>query len=312
MPQDYTIRPIEPMEQSLAESLWEKLFAPADDHFYRYFQKDPWYKPGDTMGAFVGSRLVSSAHICRRPVEIDEERIWMAGLACVGTLSEHQKKGPSRELLLRLTNQLETERLGFGLALGGDSRELKSCGWVPFITPEVTLRIKEAPEHPKLVDDFPISALSLIKLHHQSYHYPLFFRRPEKYFNNWCEWYWSKEVWNAVILNIVDGGYAVITVPCGDEAPVWLVELRAVGRLAEDYLLKGVVSWAVRRGKSIVRMDFIPPKTGLDLLRKLGDVRVNKIHRGMIRNLNLPDKRFKSILDMYETGKAVWWASDRF
>lgn len=312
MPLDYTFRPIEPTEQTLAESFWKRLFAPADDHFYRYFQMDPWYKPGDTMGAFFGSRLVSTAHLCRRPVEIDEERIWMAGLACIGTLPEHEKKGPKRELLLKMTNQLETNRLGFGLALGSDLKELKSSGWVNFITPEVTLRIKNQPETPKLVDDFPISAMSLIKLHHQSFHYPLFFRRPEKYFNNWCEYYWSRDVWNAVILGIVDGGYAVITVPSGDEAPVWLVELRAVGRLAEDYLLRGVVSWALRKGKIVVCMDFIPPKTGLDLLRKMGDVRVIKTQRGMIRNLNLPDKQFRSILDMYETGKAVWWASDRF
>ncbi|MGC8834987.1 MAG: GNAT family N-acetyltransferase, partial [Armatimonadota bacterium] len=74
--------------------LWIKVFGwDGRSYFENYYYHDPWYASDCSLATYVNGAMVSAVHICRRPVRVNGETVWMGGIANVVTLEQYRRRG---------------------------------------------------------------------------------------------------------------------------------------------------------------------------------------------------------------------------
>jgi predicted N-acetyltransferase YhbS len=299
---------VRPADQEAALNLWCRVFGVNRPYFERYFQVDPWYQPGDCLGAWDGESLVSAVHVCRRPLRYEGETLWCGSIANVATLSEYRARGLSRELLRQSVERMEAEGMDFSILFTGRFGHYAPLGWEHVPVPTALLTLSgDLPGHEQWPAAGPGEAEldACCRLYESVNDRPLAQERPEPYFRGWVGWSWGQ--WKVEALRRGDG-YLVLGRPGKPEEPARVVELCG-GPKARAALLVEASERAWQRGA--VRLATALPASGDTAeYAGLGAVKVTRGGPVMLRNVRLPEARYREIVRLYESGRAVWWASD--
>lgn len=124
-----SIRPVVSSEYQTALDLWCDVFGVEPEYFRRYYHGDPFYRPGDTLGAWVDGTLAAAVHVVRRPVLWRGRTITMAGIANVATRPEYRSRGLSTALLTALWEKIEGDDFDFGQLGTGIPPFYERLGW---------------------------------------------------------------------------------------------------------------------------------------------------------------------------------------
>lgn len=301
------IRPIEASERPEALALWVKVFNVEEAFFRRYFDADPWNHEGDTFGAWDGERLASAVHVCRRPVEWEGEILVCGGIAAVATLEEYRRQGVSRDLLREAIGLMEREGMAFSLLFTGVPHHYAPLGWEQAETPWLAVELSAAPEAEPASAPFAFSD-ALMRLYHQQPRRPVFFDRPQAYFRDYVGCNYTTRSYR-----VIDdpAGYAVLSLPTGEDGLPRVMELRAADQAAEASLLSRCAAAAWDAGKRTLELH-APPQFGARALSALGAVRTETAANRMFRNVSMQEARYQRLLDAFRSGGATWWPGDGF
>lgn len=302
-------RSIEADDQSNALDLWHTVFDVSRDYFARYYAADPWYQPGDSMGAWADGRLVSAVHVCRRPLAWNGGSLLCGGIANVATLTEYRKNGLSRRLLSLAIARMEAGGFAFSLLGTGVPDHYARLGWEVIHLPRFQVSIPAGPAsgEDSLEPARPTEALQALYGREPR---PLQQERPPLYFENWVGWHWASN--GAVAWNAPEQGYLILKVSNTPDQPITVEEWRAGNNVAEEALLRQAVRQAQLRGKERIVFDAMPQHTGLAALEELGTVEKTHSWGHMIRNVGLRESEYAQVKETYLSGQAAWWPADGF
>jgi predicted N-acetyltransferase YhbS len=188
-------RALQPHEQPLCLQLWTQVFSPGEDYFVRYFE-DPFWKPDYTRVCELGGQLVSAVQIVRRPVRLNGQRVWMAGIANVATLPEYRGHGFASYLMHEAHAVIDSEDFLFGLLFTGIQDFYARLGWETLALPLPV----SAPQPMPLSGDWRFRAAEPADLprvqrwHERTYaDHPFTVIRDEAYWRVWLRW--ADESW---------------------------------------------------------------------------------------------------------------------
>jgi GNAT superfamily N-acetyltransferase len=318
-------RPVHLDEYEDALTLWETVFgAGSRDYFVRYFTADPWYQPGDCLGAWLDDRLVSCVHICPRLLEWRGSLLRCGGIANVATLPEYRGRGLSRALLAQTLEVMWETGCGFSLLFTGRHRHYSALGWERVEASRPLLTLHETPGPPLLDIQPAIPDSEIIRLYEHSPRPPLLLQRTappsvdglgKQYFAEWVGWRWQSS--RAEMLVLPGRGYLVLKRPREPEAaeipPLEILEWRALDANTELALLRAAAAHAWDRGQTRVRFPHVPHLVGMEALADLGSASFSAPEgHGMTRNIALPDAEYEEIKQLYASGSAPWFAADGF
>ena len=301
----FTIRPVAPAQYDEALALWRDVFGVHDEYFTRYYHGDPWYRPGDTLGAWVGGRLVSTVHTCRRPVNWERRTLVCAAVANVATLPDQRGRGLSRALLSAATARWLMDEFSFGQLGTGIPGFYERQGWevMPMGKFHIALE-RSAPSPPahKLV-----AGADILERYSRSTR-PLLLQRSPQYMADWVSYEHGKlgtETWA-----IDDRGYITARFPQdGSEAQVQ--EWVAPDAVAEQALILAALRAAQDHGITQVSFhgmpQFIDP---LIAFETLGTVTLTPEAHAMVRNISLTDAEYSAVKGAYIAGQATCWPAD--
>lgn len=329
-------RPVHPEEYEDALTLWETVFgAGSRDYFRRYFEADPWYQPGDCLGAWLDDRLVSGVHVCPRLLEWRGSTLRCGGIANVATLPEYRGRGLSRALLAQSLDLMWETECGFSLLFTGVPSHYSALGWEQVATPGPTLTLRESPGAPRLEARPAVVDGEVLRLYQQSPRPPLLVHRSappswdgtgKRYFENWVGWRWQSS--RAEMLTLPGRGYLVLKAPPTPEqlaaAPEWrenepaeppleILEWRALDAVAETTLLHAAAAHAWSQGKTRLRLPCHPFLASAEAVAGVGRLDLSETRGfGMLRNIALPDAEFEEIRHHFASGACAWFAADGF
>lgn len=299
-------RPLTPADQEAALALWDQVFKPGRGYFERYFNDDPWYRQGDSFGAWDGEQLVSAVHVCRRPLEWAGQTVWCGAIANVATREEYRRRGLSRELLRLAVDRMEATGMDFSMLFTGTFHHYAALGWEQVLVPQATVTLAPAPDaEPEIKAD----GGSPEELYWQCPPTPLLLQRPERYFRGWVGWNW--EQWQARVLAHPDHGYAALRLPTEASRPARLLEWRAMDPESEQALLRAAARAALRAGQERLTLP-LPYFGGAPALALLGAAEIGTAGDMMLRNVRLSEADYAEIKRLYATGDATWWPADGF
>ncbi len=301
------IRPIEASERPEALAFWLKVFNRDEALFRRYFDADPWNREGDTFGAWDGDRLVSTVHVCRRPVEWEGETLVCGGIANVATLEECRRQGISRDLLREAIGLMEREGMAFSLLFTGVHHHYAPLGWEQVEAPWLAVELSADPEASSASAPFAFSDV-LMRLYHQKPRRPVFCSRPQPYFRDYVGWSYTTRGYRVIE---EAAGYAVLSLPSGEDGLPRVMELRAADQAAEASLLIRCAAAAWDAGKRTLELH-APPQFGERALSGLGAVRTEMPANRMFRNVSMQKARYQSLLDAFRCSSATWLPGDGF
>ncbi len=297
-------RGISPGRPPLAE-----IFETAPGYFERYYEGDPFYQPGDTLGAWDDDNLVSAVHLCRRPVVWEGGSLLCGGIANVATLPEFRRQGLSRRLLAEVVAKMEQENFDFSLLGTGVPDHYAALGWAAMNAPRAVLTL-----HPQASSTThllkPLMDEAGLDETYRKFPRPLQFHRPRFYFDRWVCWNWDQE--NARRLAVSNGGYTTLVIPDDAAQIPFLSEWRAADAASELTLLQAAAGEARNQGQTALGLEGMPQHLTLGALEELGTVAVSRDDGSMLRRINLPQAVYDEVKEAYQSGRAVWWPGDGF
>ena len=329
-PSDVVYRPIQRHEQQAAIDLWYKVFSkPPAGFFERYFDPaaSPHYQEGDTIGAWIGEKLVSAVHIRRlRLRSRDDATDYLCGaLANVATLEEHRRQGYSRTLLCMAIQRMEDSE-DFDLTTLGTNRpnHYARLGWeqlsipapitIEWSQPNSSLPDQQQSQWQSASEIFSKHGQVLLDLYSTKPRTYQYNRSPLSVFRDWVGWNWTQM--NAYVCVLTDNqqGYVVIAkVDNIDE--ILVAEWRALNVEVERRLLRLAANEIRRRYPqiSVIRFHTPPQYMSLEELEQwAGPLTITKNDHTMIRNIRLPTELFEKIKAAFLSGHATFWPGDYF
>jgi predicted N-acetyltransferase YhbS len=302
-----TLRPVEPAEHGQALALWQTVFGAMPGYFERYYDADPGYRPGDTLGAWDGGRLVSAVHLCRRPAAWRGGALLCGGIANVATLPEFRRQGLSRRLLEQTIVKMEAEGFAYSLLGTGVHGHYAALGWEPARGLQAML----TPAPPPAPDAVwtPVEAAAPLEALYPFSPRPLQFARDDRYFDGWAAWNWRRP--GVSLLTRPGQGYAVLEL-AADAEYATLLEWRAADEASERALIGAAAAEALGRGRTSLGLTALPQYGGEALLRSLGGVQRHVDGGGMIRRVGLSPEEYAPVRAAYASGEAAWWPADGF
>ena len=305
----FTFRLVEECEQPSALALWNGVFEETPGYFERYYRADLGYREGDTLGAWIGTRLVSAVHLCRRRTFWNGEVLLCGGVANVATLPEFRRRGLSRRLLEMMVAQMERENLHFSLLGTGVPEHYAALGWELTHAPRATIALKS--DVPALKAGWhrlgPTAALPPLYAAHPR---PLQFDRTSAYFDAWVGWNWRR--FPTYLCRLPGRGYLVLVASDDPDETIFATEWRAEDAAAEQELLQSAAAEVLRQGRTQLGLEALPQFAEAEFLNTLGTVTVETDPSSMVRNLGLPKDKYRQLAHSYRTGEAVWWSADGF
>lgn len=302
------LRPLLAAEQRAALDLWGTVFSVGRGYFARYFNGDPWHEPGDTLGAWLDGELVSTVHVCRRPLVWDGITLLCGGIANVATLPAYRRGGLSRRLLRMALKRMEDEQFSCSLLATGVPGHYKALGWerLPLPCPRITLLPPHGPPArfamPSVTDDHAALYASSPR--------PLQMERPRPYFQNWAGKSWASSPDNR-LCTLPGRGYLLAATPPPGGEPVRVLEWRARDAEAEADLFEGAANWAAETGHTQLQA-FGGPQHGPAAWEVLGPVEPTINDDWMLRRIVMPEPTYRTMQSLYEQGTAAWWPADGF
>ncbi|CAF1306471.1 unnamed protein product [Didymodactylos carnosus] len=302
-------RPLTYNEQSLGLTHWETIFGFSRDCFERYYSlaASPDYQVGDTLGAWYQRSLISTVHICRLKCEWNDEIFLCGGIALVATLAEYRCHGLSRHLLNLAIEKMKNEGFHFSFLGTDQPGHYAALDWEESNVPYLTIKLNED-NAGSMAKWSPFDVCKLIPIY-KTRKRPLQFQRSKSYFEHWVGWDWRR---TSAIVNIIDDGYIVLSAPDEEEKRWTVIEWKAPNEDTENVLFKSAASEALKRGTKNLRIDTLPQYLDKQHFRELGHLTEKQNNNIMLRNINLPMEKYKELLQLYESGKAVWWRGDWF
>ncbi len=308
------LRPIQPHEHAQTIRLWHTVFNTPDGFFARYYEVDPWYQVGDTVGAWVGDELVSAVHVCRRPLVWGDTTLLCGGIANVATLTEHRQQGLSRQLLTLIITHMEENGFDFSLLGTGVPGHYAKLGWELAHPPHCDLALGE----PALTASRGASVDRLTPAHVTEAQGSFYaqsprlgqLERPPRYAEGWAGWQWKTDgslmgMWPGV-------GYLVVSIPDAPEQHIWVQEWRAGNAAAEEALFREAVNIARAHDRSLISFAALPQYDTRPTLEALGTISSPEDDGKMIRNVRLPEAQYHAVKAAYQSGEAGWWPADAF
>jgi GNAT superfamily N-acetyltransferase len=297
-------RPIQPREQSQAIRLWHAVFQENPGYFARYYDADPWYRQGDSLGAWVNGVLASAVHLCRRPLAWEGSTLLCGGIANVATLPEYRGQGLSRQLLRLTIERMEEIGVDFSMLGTGIPEFYASLGWEIIDHPRFRLTRGDAamPIHGDLAPAVPTEALAAQYAHAPR---PLQQIRPDAYFDQWVGWRWTDL---RAELRELPTGYSVLGVPDNEKPALTVIEWRANDAAGETQLIEA----ALAGRPDGLEFSALPQHLDLTLLSQLGRIERLASSGEMIRRVGLPEEEFARVKEAYVSGQAAVWPADGF
>jgi GNAT superfamily N-acetyltransferase len=301
-------KPIGPDEQAQALDLWHGVFGVPVDYFVRYYNADPWYQHGDSLGAWVDGVLVSAVHLCRRPLVWEGTTLLCGGIANVATRPEYRGRGLSRRLLSRATARMEEQGFAFSALGTGIPDFYAAQGWEAIEIPRFAMNVPDAQLSHRQDLSSARPTAGMISLYGQ---HPRVLQqeRPERYFNGWVGWNWVSK--HAQVLTL-PGGYLILEQPEPEAQPVMVQEWRANDAATETELLSEAVRQACAYGPQRVTFAALPQHVSLTALEPLGVVERTHLSGKMTRNASLPENEYRRLRALYVSGQATLWPADGF
>lgn len=311
-------RPLVSSEQGTALSLWQQVFGAHPGYFERYYDADPNYVVGDTVGIWDSDVLASAVHVCRRPVVWEGGALLCAGIANVATRDEYRRQGLSRQILARVIKKIEDEGYHYSLLGTGMPSHYSALGWERARRPQMmlTLTPNEVPynevpyEVPSDIAWKKATGTVPFRTAYSRVSRPLQFLRLPDYFEDWVGWEWRRQ--GAQIGFTEEGDYLVLTVPECDDQPLAILEWRARDAAAEASLLGAAAAQARERGRPGLWLDTLPQHLDEAGLQSLGAVTRHTEGGAMLRNVSLSPDDYARVAHAYQTGQAAWWPGDGF
>ena len=302
-------RPLVPSEYPAALSLWQDVFGAPPGYFERYYEADPNYAVGDTLGIWDGDLLVSAVHLCRRPVVWEESTLLCGGIANVATREEYRRQGLSRQLLAVAIEKMKAEGFHLSLLGTGTPGHYAALGWEPLGRAQMTLTFSlEAASSDVAWEE--VGSVALLGQAYSQSARPLQFLRLPDYFEGWVGWDWRRQ--GAQIGTMGEGDYLVLVPGSAAEHPLPILEWRARGGEAELSLLQAAAAVARQSGHPGLWLEALPQHVSLETLQAMGEVVRHVEGGGMIRNITLSQDEYIRVLQANQTGLAAWWPGDGF
>jgi predicted acetyltransferase len=308
-----TLRPIALREHAKALDLWGRVFPVGRSFFEQYYQSDPRYREGDTLGAWEDeSRLVSAVHVCRRPLAWNGPRgLLCGGIANVATLPEFRGQGLSGRLLSAAILHMEQSGMDFSMLGTGIPDHYARLGWESLKLPEWNVTMPAEPMRaPKEALTPALYSAEILSLYNSSARSLQLARSPE-YFAQWVGVRWRES--NQQLALLRDQGYAVIEMGKTDDGSSYgaVVEFRARDAFAEREVLMLALQHIAPHA-NVAQIKASPqfnPATELEPLK----TECSRHDSGkMIRNVGLTTAEYDDVKEAYLSGRATWWPSDHF
>lgn len=319
-------RPIKKHEHQQAIDLWHQVFNAPPGFFERYFAEEtsPFYREGDTLGAWLNNTLVSAVHIRRLYIRSRDDNVeYLCGaIANVATLVEHRKHGYSRNLLrMAITKMEQSEE--FDISVLGTSRpnHYSILEWEQINLPSpISIEWRHFSSSGDNHQWYPINEIPttcyqhLLDMHSNKPRTYQFNRSPLSMIQGWTGWNWQRD--NAIVYmsRDVSQGYIIITNPDNPDN-VCVSEWRAPNADAEKKLFKVAVNEIRRRQpqENFIRFHTVPQYISLEEIEQdSGGVVISKNDHTMIRNIRLSNETLEKIKAAYLSGHATFWSGDYF
>lgn len=301
-------RPLAFSEHPAALFLWQEVFGAPPGYFERYYEADPNYALGDTLGIWDEDLLVSAVHICRRPAIWEKGVLLCGGIANVATREEYRRQGLSRTLLSEAIKKMEVEGYHFSLLGTGTPGHYSALGWEPVGRTQMTLAFSEVASSDitweKVASIAPLAQAYLRSAR------PLQFLRLPDYFEGWVGWDWRRQ--GAQIGTTGEGDYLVLVADSATGHPLPVLEWRARDGAGEMSLFQAAAARARQSGHPGLWLEALPQYIGIEALQAIGDVSQHIEGGGMIRNITLSQDEYARALQAYRAGLAAWWPGDGF
>jgi predicted acetyltransferase len=303
-----TSRALTASEYPTALALWQSVFSETPGYFERYYraEADPYFREGDTLGAWVGGLLVSTVHICRRPVFWDGGVLLCGGIANVATLPEFRRQGLSRRLLEQALEKMQREAFDFSLLGTGVPAHYEALDWEQIRAPRFTIQ----PSAALVPSGLPwrvVAEWATLAALYASAPRPAQFERPVTYWDHWAVWNLHRA--SAQLCELPGRGYLLAT---GDSPETLRVlEWRAVDAAAERDLLEIAAARAAQH-RQVLSLNALPHHLDSGFPPSLGEVTQHEEHGDMLRKINIPESGYQTLLAVYHSGAAAKWMADGF
>lgn len=305
--------PPERFEEAI--KLWLCVFGPdMRAYFENYYYHDPWYVPECSRAVLVDGVMVSAVHICRRPVRVNGEPLWMGGIANVATLEQYRRRGFSSELLRQCIEAMEQQGIAYSTLGTGVNQHYAKLGWrtIATIQPNVTVRVGGRPTSRLQVrsvpwDPFPSAVQALYDAFQQRL--PVPFLRNDAYFRGW--WYRRAKEAGSLYL-ITDGdaevGYFLLK---AEENSLRILEMAvAAGLDAEAIYLAADICAGLGKKTFGGEIPLLPGS--IDAMLDVGEVDMRCDHSTMFRPVCRPMEQLMPVLAAYQAKLQPWWDPDGF
>ena len=311
-------------EENQALEIWCSIFNNPVDLERRYFTPNasPYYKEGDTLGAWFNDKLLSTVHIRRFILESNKDgrQYVCAGITNVTTRNEYRRRGLSRQLLQMTIGKFDqSNEFDMSILGTGKAKHFERFGWEQ-VTQPIRIIIDwqmYTPSHEN-IQWRPVSNLSyedielFCKIH--SIHRRIYQMRrsPCSIFYHWVKRRWDKN--SAIAYLYEDKGYVIIGNPESEE-DICVLEWRTSDVILEQKLLSLAVN-EIRQRYGLtkpIQLFALPQYMTIEQLANwAGPVQVGTNYDIMMRNIRVPIEIYEEIKTSFSNGHAVFWSGDYF
>lgn len=305
-----TIRPVNAAEHKLAIDLWLDVFGVEPEYFTRYCAGDPWYRPGDTLGAWVDDTLVSTVHLCRRPMKWKGRVITMAGIANVATRPEYRGKCLAASLLKTLEEKLQADDCDYAMLGTGIPEFYERLGWERLALAQFQTTLDRTVPKASGVCEEVGHMHSVLPLYELSAR-PLLPVRTEEYMLGWVSY--ERNKLDSYTWVIPECGYIMVRLPGEIGRTAEVSEWSAVDSDTEELLFRQALAAAQTHGAANICFGAMPQFINPAFIGSLaGIVTYDPEPGAMIKNIRLPDDDYTAIKAALNSGQAPCWVADHY